>query len=245
MILAVVGTGTGVGKTHVAAALVRALRARGVVAGGWKPVESGVEGEHGADELALRQAGGAVGPTLRLREPLAPNVAARAAGVRLDGAAIARQLGELAARWPVLVLELAGGLFSPFDDALDNAEWLAALPATLVADVALVLVAPDRLGVLHDVSSTLRAGRALGLWPRAVALSRIAPEPATGGPPPATSVAADVSVGRNAAELSRRPLTAALPVVTLPHMSSAELSTSAPLQALVAHVLAATDRAGA
>ena len=42
--LLVTGTDTGVGKTVIAAALVTALRARGVRAIGFKPAETGVDG---------------------------------------------------------------------------------------------------------------------------------------------------------------------------------------------------------
>ena len=40
-IVFVVGTGTGVGKTTFTTRWVRALRARGVLALGWKPIETG------------------------------------------------------------------------------------------------------------------------------------------------------------------------------------------------------------
>jgi dethiobiotin synthetase len=55
--------------------------------------------------------------------------------------------------------------------------------------VKTLLVAPDRLGVLHDVRATLLAARHVGLSLDAVVLSA-----------PATP---DASTGRNGAELSR------------------------------------------
>src|SRR6187549_3196197 len=147
MIVAIVGTGTGVGKTHVAAALLRHLRASGQRALGWKPVESGVPlGAEGEDERALREACGVSAKTLRLTAPLSPHLAARRQGLTLDPTPLLAELAELAAAWPIVVLELAGGWFSPFDDHLDNAEWLAALPQALRAQLAPILVAPDRLG---------------------------------------------------------------------------------------------------
>ncbi|AUX37579.1 MULTISPECIES: AAA family ATPase [Sorangium] len=52
--VAVVGTGTGVGKTHTAVALVAALAARGDKVCGLKPIESGVDGlsVSDADQMA-------------------------------------------------------------------------------------------------------------------------------------------------------------------------------------------------
>ena len=84
--LLVTGTDTGVGKTMIAAALVTALRARGVRALGFKPVETGVGGwrADGLDLLAPRlgRAERALArPLLQLAEPLAPAVAAERAGV--------------------------------------------------------------------------------------------------------------------------------------------------------------------
>ncbi len=227
MIVAIVGTGTGVGKTHAAAALLRQLGARGQRVIGWKPMESGVVGQEGEDELALRQACGerpAV-PTLRLGAPLAPYLAARREGAVIESPLIVRWLEELAEQWPLLVLELAGGWFSPFDEHLDNAQWLAALPPALRARLCCVLVAPDRLGVLHDVSAAVRAGAALGLAPAVIALSAPAVD--------------DDSSGSNAAELAERPLTRGLPVISLPRAPVAELAQSAAMVALAGLVLAA------
>jgi dethiobiotin synthetase len=51
------GTGTGVGKTAVAAALARALVARGERVAAIKPIETGVDGA-AADAVALSEACG-------------------------------------------------------------------------------------------------------------------------------------------------------------------------------------------
>jgi dethiobiotin synthetase len=202
MIIAVVGTGTGIGKTHVASALLGHLCALGHRAVGWKPVESGVDGDQGQDEAQLREACGVAAPTVRLAAPLSPHLAARRQGVALDQRALVAVLAELAARFPIVVVELAGGWFSPVDDELDNAEWLASLPAALRQRSRILLVAPDRLGVLHDVSAAVRAGAGLGLRPAVIALSAPAqPDDATGS---------------NAEELRRRGPTRAAPVVMVP-----------------------------
>lgn len=208
MIVVVTGTGTEIGKTHLACALVGALVDHGVRALAWKPVESGVTGAHGTDESRLAEAAGTECgvPTLRLREPLSPHLAARREGIVIDEAQLRDRLHELAARTAILVVELAGGLFSPFDDALDNADWLAraGLPLTLL------LVAPDRLGVLHDVGATCRAARALRLVCDTVAL--VAP------------ASPDASTGTNAIELAARAQDVA--VVSIPR---------APVEALRRH----------
>lgn len=213
------------GKTHVAVALLLQLRARGLAAAAYKPMESGVDGAQGEDELALAAAAPAAAPPLRWRAPLAPHMAARLEGRLVPSAALVETLLAAARAHPVLVLELAGGWFSPFDDELDNAEWLATLPADLRARLRMLLVAPDRLGVLHDISAALRAATALGQSAAALALSAVSPE------------REDASSGLNLDELARRPLTRSLPAVRLPHAPSAELAQSAALAGLVDHLL--------
>ena len=56
--MVVVGTGTGVGKTHVSCALFHALSAEGHESVGLKPVETGVdhEGQAETDQLRLGRA---------------------------------------------------------------------------------------------------------------------------------------------------------------------------------------------
>lgn len=233
MIIAVSGTGTGVGKTHAAAALLRHLRASGQRALGYKPAESGIADPSlpGEDEAALAAAcDGETAPTVRLLAPLAPHLAARKQGAHYDAASFLSTLAQLAAEWPIVVLELAGGWFSPFDETRDNADWLAALPPSLRARLRVFLVAPDRLGVLHDVSAACRAARALTLAPSAIALSAVA--------------AGDDSSGANAGELAARPLTRAVPIVSLPRAPIAELAAHPSIAELAGHLLAtrAADR---
>ncbi|NLB59386.1 MAG: AAA family ATPase, partial [Gammaproteobacteria bacterium] len=88
--LFVTGTDTGVGKTLASAALLRALRARGLRTVGMKPVASGCEatpeGWRNEDALMLQAASDPrpayedVNP-FALQAPTAPQLAARAAGV--------------------------------------------------------------------------------------------------------------------------------------------------------------------
>lgn len=207
MIIAVAGTGTGVGKTHIACALVGGLRDKGKNAVGWKPVESGVVPENkGSDETLLADiSGGAAAPTLRLEAPVAPNLAARRAGMTIDGNAIRTTLAELNKKHDVVVLELAGGLFSPFDDTLDNAEWLARCNLA----PRMIVVGWDRLGILHDMSSTIRAARALGM--------------AIGGLVLATPEKPDAATGSNALQIRSRPQLRAMRVVEVPHAPVTEL----------------------
>ncbi len=183
-LVAVVGTGTEVGKTHVASSLVEHLVAVGFRVAGRKPVESGVKGERGADQFALEVADSVLPDTpapYRFSRPVSAHLAAREVGVEIDAgrAAAWSRSGQA----ELFVVESAGGLLSPLGPAATNLDLVVALRAD-----AVLLVGADRLGVLHEVAACRLALEGRGLWERTVvALSAPA--------------LADASTGSNAAEL--------------------------------------------
>lgn len=186
----VVGTGTDVGKTHVVAACLAYLTGRGVPTLGYKPVATGVgPGAPGDDAELHAQASGAPVrfPTFVYEPPLSPHRAARLAGRPVDLEAMVREARGLEASRPgsVLFVETAGGLFTPLaDGGTSNVDLVARFrPAKIL------LVAPDRLGVLHDVGACLHGAQARGLTFDAVTLS--------------APVAPDASTGTNAEELTK------------------------------------------
>jgi dethiobiotin synthetase len=188
-LVVVTGTGTGIGKTFLAAALVAAWAGRGRRIAGVKPIESGVDprSPEGTDAEAL-----AAASTFHVTQPrpyvlaagLSPHLAARLEGATIDLDAVVDWLEPVRAAADGVVLELPGGLFSPLADRFTNADLVRKLVGCRV-----VLVAPDRLGVLHDVIAAVRAAAAEGVEVDALVLS----EPAN----------ADASTGRNAGELAR------------------------------------------
>jgi dethiobiotin synthetase len=163
----ITGTDTGVGKTVVACALIRALRAAGRHVSPRKPVESGCAWRGGelfpADGAALREAVGEPVPDLatvtpyRFHPALSPERAARLARRALSISALREAC--LAAHPPQadLVVEGAGGFYSPLASDGLNADLAQAL------GLAVVLVAPDRLGVINHVLLTAEAIRNRGL----------------------------------------------------------------------------------
>jgi dethiobiotin synthetase len=168
--LFVTGTDTGVGKTVVACALARALRARGVDVGVMKPVETGVGADGPSDALALRAAAGGDDPLdllcpQRFALPAAPIVAAAHAGARLDLDAIRRAFDGLRERHAFLVVEGAGGLLVPLARGIAMAELARelALPVVVVARAA--------LGTINHTLLTLEACRSRGLPVAGVVIS--------------------------------------------------------------------------
>jgi dethiobiotin synthetase len=184
--LIVVGTGTGVGKTWVAEALARQLGARALRVAALKPVETGVvEGAADTDFARLSAASSfhVQQQPYRFEPPLSPHLAARRVGRTIDLATLLTYVQSHESSAPDWTLvETAGGLFSPLAPTLTNFDLARALdPATWL------LVGPDALGVLHDVTATLGLARSRGRAPDHLLLS--------------ASRAPDESTGTNAAEL--------------------------------------------
>lgn len=162
--LFVTGTDTGVGKTHVAVALVRALRAANVRVVGMKPVAAGVETHEAmnADVAALAAADGAPVALadrnpFAYAPPIAPHLAAREAARPIDLATIAAAYARLTAAHDAVIVEGAGGALVPLDATTDMLDLARAL------DLPVLLVVGVRLGCLNHALLSARAIAARGL----------------------------------------------------------------------------------
>lgn len=157
--LVIVGTGTEVGKTFVSQRLLRKLTSVGRSCLGLKPVETGFVNPLGSDAQGLADAAGhdVVSPYFTSRRAESPHRAARADGKQISASAAAAWVCHHRDRVlpEVLVVETAGGLFTPLGHLEVNLDLVRALEPCVF-----VLVAPDRLGVLHDVRATVTAARA-------------------------------------------------------------------------------------
>jgi dethiobiotin synthetase len=216
----VVGTGTEIGKTHLGESLLMHL-GRTMNVTGYKPVESGVaDHEPGEDAERLRKASTFhVKPSplaYRLRRPVGPHLAAREMGIALDVDAILHAVRAVAAQAELAVVELAGGLFSPLTESASNADVVRALPEAVI-----LLVAPDRLGVLHDIGATTRAAASVGIEVRGIVLS--------------TPAMPDASTGTNAAEVAC--VTSIALLATLPRLPAADLARTDAIAAVARAVL--------
>jgi dethiobiotin synthetase len=156
----VTGTDTGVGKTRVAAALLRALVAHRRRAIGMKPVAAGVRAgdDCSVDVSVLRAAGNVAAPLADVNPyafapPIAPHLAAREAGVAIDLEAIAAAYARLASAADAVVVEGAGGVLVPLGATTDMLD----VPVRLGLPV--LLVVGIRLGCLnHALLSALAIG---------------------------------------------------------------------------------------
>jgi dethiobiotin synthetase len=158
----VTGTDTGVGKTVVACALIRQLRAAGRDVGVMKPVETGVGRGGPLDAQALREASGVddgldeICP-IQLALPAAPNVAAAQQGRTLKLEAIRSAFASLRARHETLVVEGAGGLLVPLLDDFSMADLAAEL------GLPVLVAARAALGTINHTLLTLEALERRGL----------------------------------------------------------------------------------
>ena len=183
----ITGTDTDVGKTAVAVVIVRQLVRAGLRVGVYKPVASGVSTAQPIASRDSTRLWEAAGRPLTLEEvcpqmfsaPLSPPRSARSEGKIVDEKLIRDGLIPWTTASDCVVIEGAGGLFSPLSDV------------SLNADVAgefgfpLVIVDAARLGAIGRTLALVHAARAYGLHVAAVVLSQThSVEGETVGDPP-------------------------------------------------------------
>ena len=161
----ITATDTGVGKTVVAGALIRAIKREGLSVCGMKPVESGCARDGDflvpSDGLFLKKIS-EVNESIeditpyRFEEPLAPWVAAERAGTGIDTGYLIEKFRQLSEKYDALVVEGIGGIMVPIKEDY--------LVAHLASDLGLplVVVASPVLGTINHtlltVDYALRAG---------------------------------------------------------------------------------------
>jgi dethiobiotin synthetase len=153
----ITGTDTGVGKTLISCALLRGFAAQGKLVSGFKPVAAGCDAhDHNEDALALRAAStlqlgyGQVNPYCFPRA-IAPHLAARHVGVRIELQRILISYEELAGQADEVIVEGAGGFLVPLNEDLSFADLAREL------DIPVILVVGMRLGCINHALLTMAA----------------------------------------------------------------------------------------
>ncbi len=151
--LFVAGTDTGVGKTVVASALLRASHNRGHRLIPFKPAETGAD-PRPEDALALHAAAGCPIPAdlvclYPLPLPAAPQAAAAHAGISISLEKILERARALAALGDGLLVEAAGGLLVPYAPGLTGADLARHL------DLPVLLVARTALGTINHTALSI------------------------------------------------------------------------------------------
>ena len=178
----VTGTGTGVGKTVVAAGLLKAFRDSGVSALPVKPVQTGcleIDGILSAPDLefSLNVSDLVPGESLmdlmcpfRYSPACSPHLAGRMTGVHPDVEAIIGKMNQLYDSCDFIVVEGAGGVLVP----LNNSEKMLDLMVELSWPV--VLVARGDLGTINHSLLSLAVLRNAGLQIAAVVVNHLTEE---------------------------------------------------------------------
>jgi dethiobiotin synthetase len=174
--LFVTSSGTAAGKTYVTRALARALVVRGQRVAALKPIETGCT-PHALDAAALAAAVRSPGLAesasfYRAALPLAPYAVELVSGQAApDLSAIVGHVRAHESLYDWILIEGAGGLLAPIDRSTSMAELAKRL------SYPLLLVAPDRLGVLSYVLTAAESALSRGLTIRAVVLTQLDRDP--------------------------------------------------------------------
>jgi len=166
----ITGTDTGVGKTWVTLALMKAMQNKGKAVVGMKPVASGCEktneGLRNDDAVKiLQQSSKRPSQTLDYKtvnpyafeQAVAPHIAAGLAGVKIDIEKIADDFYLLKEGADCVLVEGIGGWCVP----LGSEDMLADLVKRL--DLQVILIIGLRLGCINHALSTVRAIQADGV----------------------------------------------------------------------------------
>jgi len=175
----ITATGTDIGKTAVAAALIRAARRRGLAVQALKPVVSSFDAARptssdparlleALDEPVTRETLARISPW-QYRAPLAANMAARLEGREVPfGEIVAHCRALSAAAEGLLLLEGAGGVMSPLSDDHTNLDLILAVGAPAL------LVTGSYLGAISHTLTALEALRTRNAPVAAVVVSESA-----------------------------------------------------------------------
>lgn len=173
----IIGTDTDVGKTVVSAGLMNLLLKNQLRAAYFKPVASGEVDWEGAkapaDAAFVRAVSGFSEPFANVSpfsfaDAVAPHLAARLAGTRIDPTLVRKHLLDLTSRYEIIVAEGAGGLAIPLDD---EGGWMQ---YELIRDLNFpcLLVARAGLGTINHTLLTLRLAKSVGLRVKGVVVNR-------------------------------------------------------------------------
>jgi len=153
----ITGTDTGVGKTLVSCALLHAFAAQDKRVVGFKPVAAGCdENDRNDDAERLRAASNVLATYGQINPycfvpPIAPHLAARHSGVRIELSRILTSFNELVTQADEVIVEGAGGFLVPLNEKQDSADLARELALPIIVVVGM------RLGCINHALLTTRA----------------------------------------------------------------------------------------
>lgn len=176
----VTGTGTDIGKTHIAAAMLRHWRSNRVMASALKPVASGYQPalSVGSDAGVLLRAMGQLANDAavaricpwRFTDPLSPDMAAARAGKHIPFDELVDFCrAEIRRATGMLLIEGVGGAMVPLDDRHTVRDWIAELR------IPAIVVTGAYLGTISHTLTTIEALRARNIDIAAIVINPITP----------------------------------------------------------------------
>ncbi|MEZ2603860.1 dethiobiotin synthase [Kluyvera intermedia] len=162
----VTGTDTEVGKTVASTALLQAARLQGRRTAGYKPVASGSEmttdGLRNSDALALQH--NSVVPLsydevnpYTFAEPTSPHIVSADEQRPIEASVLSSGLRALEAQADWMLVEGAGGWFTPLSPTLTLADWVK------MEQLPVILVVGVKLGCINHAVLTAQAVQQAGL----------------------------------------------------------------------------------
>lgn len=169
----ITGTGTGVGKTLVTAALALHLKKRGLTVGVMKPIETGVSATRKAQSDAARlrsiieseETPAAICP-YSFELPVAPLAAAQTEGQTINPDTIKKVYRLLSGRYDCMVVEGIGGVHVPITTSSDVMDLIKQLR------LSVIVVGRSGLGGINHALLTIEALRRKHIHIIALALNR-------------------------------------------------------------------------
>jgi dethiobiotin synthetase len=205
----ITGTGTDVGKTFVASALIHQFRRQSRTVTALKPVASGFDPTHVADSdpgALLAALGQAPTPEAldriapwRFAAPLSPDMAARREGRAIDFASLIEHSRAAVASADAALIEGVGGIMVPLDERRTVLDWMIALR------LPLIVVGGSYLGAISHALTALDVVRRRNLTVAALVVNE--------------TQASSVALDETAATIAR--FGGGVPIVTLPRLGDA------------------------
>lgn len=164
----ITGIDTDVGKTAVSAGLLKLLQSYRKACY-WKPIQTGTIVSDDTREVQNITGLGPeffVEPAYRFAEPVAPHVAAKKWGQKIDVQWMAKIFGEKTKEGNFLIVEGAGGLLVPLNETDLLIDFMDRIR------LPIIFVAEDRLGAINQTLLSLRVAREKGLEVLGAVLTR-------------------------------------------------------------------------
>jgi dethiobiotin synthetase len=163
----ITATGTDIGKTYVSSRLVKRMLNNGIDCEYFKPVMSGTAELQPNDCQYVQQISGARVHVSYCFEPaVSPHLAAQFAGVQIEKEKIAGDFVRISCNNSVVVVEGAGGIFTPLGDNLTQTDIIKML------GLDVIIVADSGLGTINSTILTVDYTRRCGIRIKGIILNR-------------------------------------------------------------------------